>query len=347
MSRQVSIQDSLTVNPSGIDTSASSYSSASNNDNAYTNVDSTTYSTISLTTGSGASSYVTYTFDTSDIPEDATIDSVECVARARVSSTSYISTATLQLYSGSTAKGSTTSFRSTSSTTNYTLSTGSWTRTELNDVRIRATATRGNSNTNRSASINFYGANLTINYSIDGIAYTIGATSNLSGVTVEPTTQEKINGEEAVITINAASIDDVLVTDNDVDVTNNLIRHNVPTGGTISAVPASYTTTGNISGTRYQSAVGYSAENPSTQTGNDYCSNSGSTATIYYKFNFDSIPDNATIESMSVRAAGHLESTSNSSEVAKLNTYYGTTAKGTEVSYTSTSNSIKEIDSGT
>lgn len=125
MSRQVNIQDSLTVNPSGIDTSASSYSSASNNANAYTDINSTTYSTISLTTGSGASSYVTYTFDTSDIPDNATIDSVGCIARARVSSTSYVSTATLQLYSGSTAKGSTTSFRSTSSTTNYTLSTGS------------------------------------------------------------------------------------------------------------------------------------------------------------------------------------------------------------------------------
>jgi hypothetical protein len=50
---------------------------------------------------------------------------------------------------------------------------------------------------------------------------------------------------------------------------------------------------------------------------------------------------------MSVRACGHLESTSNSSEVAELNTYYGTTAKGTTVSYTSTSNTIKEISPGT
>lgn len=347
MSRTVDIQDTLVVHPSGIDTSASSYSSASSNENAYDGTDSTTYSTIGLTTGSGASSYVTYTFDTSEIPENATIDSVACTVKARISSTSYISTATLQLYSGSTAKGSTTSFRSTSTSTIHTLSVGNWTKAELANARIRATATRGSSNTSRSAYIYFYGANLIISYSISGIAYTIGATSNIDGITVEPDVQEKMEGEEATVTIYASSLDDVEITDNDVDITENLVRHTMPTGGTISAVPASYTTSGSISGTRYQSAIGCSAENPSSQTGNDYCSSSGSTATIYYKFNFDDIPDNATIDSMSVRAYGHLESTSSSSEVARLNVYYGTTEKGTDVSYTSTSSSIKEISPGT
>ena len=156
-----------------------------------------------------------------------------------------------------------------------------------------------------------------------------------------------MEGEDATVTIYTDAIDNIAVTDNDVDVTNQLEQHAVPTGGTISQTPASYTTSGNVSGTRYQSAIGYSAENPSSQTGNDYCNSSGNTATIYYHFNFDDIPENATIDSMSVRACGHLESTSNSSEVAELNTYYGTTAKGTTVSYTSTSNTIKEISPGT
>ena len=112
-------------------------------------------------------------------------------------------------------------------------------------------------------------------------------------------------------------------------------------------MPASYTTSGSISGSRYQSTVGCGVDNPSSQTGNDYCSSSGSTATIYYKFDFSEIPDNATIESMTVQAYGHLESTSNSSEKAELNVYSGTTAKGTAISYTSTSNAIKTITPGT
>ena len=120
----------------------------------------------------------------------------------------------------------------------------------------------------------------------------------------------------------------------------------MPTGGTISAVPASYTTSGSISGTRYQSTVGCGIDDPSSQTGNDYCSSSGSTATIYYHFNFEDIPDNATISNISVQVRGHLESTSQSNEVAKLNTYSGTTAKGTEVSFTSTSNTTLSITPG-
>ena len=347
MARQVSIQDSLLVHPSDVDTSQSSYASASNNTNAYTDVTSTIYSTVGLNTGSGASSYITYTFDASAVPANATIDSVVCVAKACISSTSYISTAVLQLYSGTTAKGSTTSFRSTSTSTTYTLSTGTWTRTELNSIRIRATATRGTSNTSRSASIYFYGANLTINYSVEGTAYVIGITSNVDGIEVEPATQEIFEGESGSVKVYTNTLDDIEITDNDTDITSSFVRHEVSQGGTINAAPASYTVSGSISGTRYQSTVGCTVENPSSQTGNDYCSSSGSEATIYYRFNFDDIPDEATISSMTVRAYGHLESTSQSNEQADLAVYYGTTAKGSTVSYTSTSNQTVDIPTGT
>lgn len=347
MSRQVSIQDFLLVHPSGIDTSQSSYSTASGNANAYDDITSTTYSTINLNTGSGASSYITYTFDASAVPANATIDSVACVAKARISSTSYISTAVLQLYSGTTAKGSTTSFRSTSTSTTYTLSTGTWTRTELNNIRIRATATRGTSNTTRSASMYFYGANLTIHYSVDGTEYVIGITSNVDGVEVEPATQEIFEGGSGSVKVYSNTLDDVEITDNDTDITSSFVRHEVSHGGTINAAPASYTVSGNISGSRYQSTVGCTVENPSSQTGNDYSNSSGSSSTIYYKFNFDDIPDEATISSMTVRAYGHLESTSQSSEQADLAVYYGTTAKGSTVSYTSTSSQIVNIPTGT
>lgn len=187
---------------------------------------------------------------------------------------------------------------------------------------------------------------MTVDYTVQGTAYTVTASSSIASTTVEPASQELIGGEEAVVRIDTPNVDDIVVTDNGVEVNDLLEQHQVPTGGTISAVPASYTTSGSISGTRYQSTVGHGVDNPSSQTGNDYSGSSGSSAIIYYHFNFDDIPDNATITSMTVQAYGHLESTSNSSEIAELNTYYGTTAKGTVTEYTSTSSQIKTIPAG-
>lgn len=156
-----------------------------------------------------------------------------------------------------------------------------------------------------------------------------------------------MQGEDTTVSIYAETIADLAITDNGTDISGLLIQHEVPTDGSLSQVPASYVTSGSISGTRYQSTVGHGVDSPSSQTGNDYCQSSGSTATIYYQFNFDDIPDNATISSMTVQARGHLESTSNSSEKAELNTYYGTTAKGTATSYTSTSDQTLTIPAGT
>jgi len=233
----------------------------------------------------------------------------------------------MQLYSGSSAKGSATTISTSASA--VTMSAGSWTREELQNARIRLYAVRGSSNTTSTYYFRFYGATFSVEYSINGTAYTINATSNIDGITVEPATQEILSGNDGLITIHANSLDDVTVLDNDIDVTNILIQKTVSTGGTIAAAPASYTTSGSISGTRYQSTIGHGVDNPSNQTGNDYSGSSGSSATIYYHFNFDDIPDNATIVSMTVQAYGHLENTSYSNEIAELNTYYGTIAKGT------------------
>lgn len=345
MSRIININQTISVHPTGI-ASDYAYASISNQTNGYNDSSNTTYATINLTTGSGATTYIYYTFDFSDIPAEATIDSVSCTAKAYISSTnsSRITTRQMQLYSGTTEKGSASTVSNSASTT--TLSAGTWTRAELQDARIRLYGVRGTSNTTSTYYFRFYGATFTVNYSISGTAYTITATSSVSGVTVEPSTQELLEGGNGVITINAASLDDVTVLDNNADITTDLIRKEKSTGGTVEAVPASYTTSGSISGTRYQSTVGCGVDNPSSQTGNDYSSSSGSSATIYYHFNFDDIPSDAAITSMTVQAYGHLESTSNSNEIAKLNTYYGTTAKGTEISYTSTSNQLRTIDPG-
>lgn len=104
---------------------------------------------------------------------------------------------------------------------------------------------------------------------------------------------------------------------------------------TATSYPVSYTTSGTINGTRYKNAIGKGADT-SAVSGNDYSNGgSSSTAHIDYKFEFEGIPENATIDSVTCQVKGHLENTSRST--ATLRMYYGSTAKGTQTKFTSTS----------
>ena len=125
----------------------------------------TTYARITLKTGKSAETWVYWPFDLSAIPSNATIDSVSCSAKASVSATnsSYITSRTIQLYSGTTGKGSATDL--TKVDIAHNLDCGTWTIEELQDCRLRMYARRGSSDvtaTNRY--LYFYGADLTVTY---------------------------------------------------------------------------------------------------------------------------------------------------------------------------------------
>ena len=85
--------------------------------------------------GSGTTGHADYSFDLSGIPADATITSISCAVKAHEENASR-STCTLQLYAGSTAKGSVTTVNGTSNAI-YDLSCGSWTRSELDSLVLR------------------------------------------------------------------------------------------------------------------------------------------------------------------------------------------------------------------
>ena len=348
MSRTISIQDTITAHPTNV-ANDHAYASISNATNGYTDSSSTTYATINLTTGSRATTYIYFTFDFSDIPAGATIDSVSCSAKAYINTTnsSRITTRQIQLYSGTTAKGSASTI--SNSTSAFNMTTGSWTREELQNARIRLYGVRGTSNTTSTYYFRFYGATFTVNYSVDGIAYTIGATSNVTGTTVEPSTQEVMEGENATVTIYSNLIDGLTITDNDNDISNELVIHEVQTGGTIEKYPESATTTSIQSGTSYaQYAVGHSAESPYSSTSNMYASQS-TIGHVAYTFDFSNIPSNATITNVTVRCNGHRESSSvDSTHVARVELYSGSTQKGSAYELTSTSSYTFEVpDVGT
>ena len=104
--------------------------------------------------------YVSWPFDVSSIPRNAVINSVVCNATASMSSVSSVSLASMQLYSGTVAKGDSVSFKSTTQST-YSINGQGWTREELASVCLRLTV---DTSASQVRNARFYGANLTVTY---------------------------------------------------------------------------------------------------------------------------------------------------------------------------------------
>ena len=351
------VTDSLTLVPSGNTgltgmTTSSSYPIS----NAYHDSSNTSsYCRYTLSTSTTGSVYLT--FDTSDIPSDATITSVTAQARLRISSTSRVTNRVCQLYSGTTAKGSSVSFSSTSSSGGavVTLSPGSsWSRSDLSDLRMLISGT--GSSSSQSKYIYIYGADITINYTVTAHNITV---NNSTSATV--TVSETVIAEGDDVTVFTDTISGIVIKDNGTDITSQFTQ---AAGGTISAVPEStFTTDVSSSGTNFyqnssttstawlEYAIGHSAESPysTSETNNTYAKPEGETAWINYEFDFSSIPTSATINSVSVKVYGARENSSiNTTHVARFQCYSGSTAKGTIQDFTSTSNSLVTVtDPGT
>ena len=157
--------------PTGYDAKDKSYYSLSSVANGYTDSDSTSCATISLTRGKGAITYLYYEFDTSSIPEDAVIVSVACTVKCYISSTNntYITTSQVQLFSGANEKGMPTTVAN--NTTIHNMDTGEWTVEELRNIRLRVYGVRGQISQNTNFYFRFYGATLSVTYMVGGEYY--------------------------------------------------------------------------------------------------------------------------------------------------------------------------------
>ena len=145
----------------------------SNIANAYTDASSTTSATLTLAGRTTGNLYLD--LETLNIPSGATIESVSCQATLQFSRNGSSSsvTASCQMYSGSTAKGSATTIVSSATDvakTTYTLNVGTWTASEIANARFYITEYNGASSTQRIMYV--YGVSFTVTYSIDGVIYT-------------------------------------------------------------------------------------------------------------------------------------------------------------------------------
>lgn len=134
--------------------------------------------------GQSTTGIVEYTFDIPSIPSTATITSVSCQVKAHEENASR-STFTLQLYAGSTAKGSQTTVNGTSNTI-YSLNTGSWTREEIESLVLHTT-------------YGYYGglvagATLEISYEMDDPSADVTLTVGTGGWSMSGNLRVKSNG---------------------------------------------------------------------------------------------------------------------------------------------------------
>lgn len=161
-------QYTITVYPSGYDTEHHSYHGFSNVSDAYDSGSEENYASINLTRGNNAETYVYFTFNLSSIPQNATIDSITLTAYAQVTTTvgTRLGTRVLQVCRGTDAVG-TASSNMTTSKKAYTLDAGSgWTGANINDLTLKVDVFRGTQATSTSYYCYFYGATLTVKYTV-------------------------------------------------------------------------------------------------------------------------------------------------------------------------------------
>lgn len=139
------------------------------------------------TNGTG-DNYSFWPFSVSVIPDGAEIISVECTITAYLDNVnSLVSSATAQLYSGATEKGTASSIK-TSETTPISLNTGSWTRGELESIRLKLFV-RVAGDIRRH--VYFHGADLTIQFTYKTEQFLMKINDSWAGAS---TVYKKING---------------------------------------------------------------------------------------------------------------------------------------------------------
>lgn len=243
MSRTVSTTGTFSANLSSYISNSvdGAWYSISNPDRAYTALSSSTYATINLTRGANGETWCYFTFNTSTIPQNAVIDSVSCSVKVYISnsSSSALPVYNYQLFSGTNAKGSPNS-NFINQTKTVTLDAGTWTRAEVEDVRLRFYAIRGTNNTvNTGIGTRLYGAELTIGYTVNETYYELTTGCNSSSVVISPASGEYLAGSDVSISISG-DITGGTVTDNNVDVTSSLSGSGTTHTYTISNIAADH-----------------------------------------------------------------------------------------------------------
>lgn len=124
------------------------------------------YAEWNIVRGRFTQSRVYYRFDVSSIPMDATINSVNCTARASRQSAKVteFSTLTLKIVVGTTEESNHATVANDESVNVYDLPSKTYTRDELTNVGIVMHSARGISSPNKDFWVRLYGATLSVDF---------------------------------------------------------------------------------------------------------------------------------------------------------------------------------------
>ena len=336
--------------PSTYAVSSTSYLSVSNANNMYTNVDSTTYATITNTYASTSSRYLYLRgFNFDDIPDGAKIDSFTIKVKGYESGLSTSTSYAPRLANGTSAiSNTTTSSNFSTSTKTIEVPTGALTWQQIvnygSNFTIMVYVRRSSKNT--TGYFYCYGAEIDVTYHIPN-PRTVTTTLTGNG-TIDPSgTHTMYDGDEYNLVVEPVNeADTVTATSNGTAIT--LTKH---TGGetTENNVLGEYNlVSGSFNGsgaTYFSGIVGHGYDTNTTTTSNYYSGGSGTIAVFTYDVPFEGIPDNATIKSLYMMVNGHAESTSNSSEYMCAQLISGSTALSDELNFkdVGTSNSTQTV----
>ena len=298
--------------------------------NGYADENNTSYTR--FTVSQNATGYIFYIFDASAIPANATITSVSAKAHVRINNTSRVTDTKCQLFNGTgilNAKGSNSTFASTSTSYVVTLDAGSWTRSELNDIRLKIGGTGYNGTSSRY--IYFYGASVTVTYTYTVTTYDVTVQNSTSAtVTVDKSTP--IAGEDVVITTDRVS--GITIKDNNVDITSQFQK---VTTATETCTPNNQVSSSGFTVTDLSNAF-------ADADSNDYATLSvpsgGSSCSLSLYFDTSGVPSGATIVSVSCKATFQYNRNNSSSRFsATCQMYKLITAVGSPVTIVSSGGS--------
>ena len=163
----------ITLHPSQAVTAESAYDSvgvtANLNVPVGKGITNTSYAEVYMTTGKQEQTYVTYRFDASSIPADATISKVSLKVKveAETEGTARISITRVSLLSGNETLAKSSDNAYGQDTTVVEVSANNVARSKLDDAKLQVFAQRGNWYANRTYFVRFYGADLVVEYTGD------------------------------------------------------------------------------------------------------------------------------------------------------------------------------------
>ena len=293
--------------------------------NMYTNTDSTNYGTVTNTV-SGTSSYYIYLrgFNFDDVPSNAVVSSFEIKYKAKETGGSTSTSYRPRICNGTTTlTGSSTVIGTTATTYSFTGVTDSWDTISGydEDFGVRINCRRNSRNT--QSVFNIYGVEILVTYTVP-VYHSVTASTN-SGTIAPSGTTSVLEGDDYVLTIDVTN---PTVTDNNVDVTSQLVQ---ASSGTKVAIPND-STVSNFTA----SNIGNAYDDADSTNYADLSLNGGRTGTIYLDLDTSGIPSSATIQSVSCKATlQYNRNNSSSGFTSSCQMYAGSNAKGSATSWVS------------